>query len=67
MLDSFLKSLKYMSMMIRYFKVIVGGDFWTTLWDKMFELVEIFVIASLEWENVISFSWFGYFTPGHGS
>ena len=40
-----------------------GGDFWTTLWDKIFKLVEIFVVASLEWENVISFSWFSYFTP----
>ena len=40
-----------------------GGDFWTTLWDKIFKLVEIFVVASLEWENVISFSWFMNFNP----
>ena len=31
-----------------------GGDFWTTLWDKIFKLMEIFVVASLEWENVIT-------------
>ena len=41
----------------------VGGDFWTTLWDKIFKLVEIVVVASPEWGNVFSFIWFGYFTP----
>ena len=39
------------------------GDIWTTLWDKIFKLVKILVVVSHEWENVISFSWFGYFTP----
>ena len=36
--------------------------FRTTSWDKIFELVEIFVVASLEWENVINFISFGCFT-----
>ena len=54
---------KKLSAIFRIRTAIRGGDFWTTLWDKIFKLVEIFVVASLEWENVISFNWFGYFTP----
>ena len=45
--------------------ILVGGGGWPPepFWDKIYKLVEIFAVASLWWENVISFIGFGYLTP----
>ena len=34
---------------------------------KIFKTEKFVISASPEWENVISFIWFGYSTPEHGS
>ena len=43
-------------------KDVEGGDLRTTM-GEVFKLVEIFVVESLQCENVVRFIRFGYFTP----